>query len=77
MKTLRTWPSVPMIASICAVLSAVAVATLVGYHQSSSPVVPNAVNVNRIDDQIGNNRGATGAAGTDRSEANASSPFQQ
>jgi hypothetical protein len=72
MKRMRAWPTAPMIAFVCAVLGGVAAATLVSYYRSVTPVVPNAADVNRLDDQIGNNKSAAGAASTNRSETSAS-----
>lgn len=73
MKPLRTWPRLPMIGFVCAVLAGVTGATLVSYYRSASPVSPNAANVNQVDDQTGANKGSPEAASTDRPETSASS----
>lgn len=73
MKTLRTWPRLPIIALVAALLAGVSAAMFVSYRRSASPVAPNAVDV-KAEDQTGVNKGSPEAANTDGSETSASSP---
>ncbi len=75
MKTLRTWPRLPMIAFVAALLAGVSAAMFVSHRRSASLVVaPNAADVKGVDDHARIDKGSPGAANKDRSGISASSP---